>query len=44
MICITGPWAEFALTLLLLKVAVVVVIVVLLISLEQVIPIFACRF
>ena len=43
-ICITGPGPEFAFTSLLVVVAVVVVIAVVVISLEQVIPIFVCRF
>ena len=42
--CINGPGPEFAFTLLLVVVAVVAVVVVLVISLEQIIPIFVCRF
>ena len=43
-ICIIGPGPEFTFTLLLVVVAVVAVIVVVVISLEQIIPIFICRF
>ena len=39
-----GPWPEFAFTLLLVVIAVVVVIVVVVTSLEQIVPIFVCRF
>ena len=41
---ITVPGPEFAFTSLLVAVAVVVVIVVVVISLEQIKPVFACRF
>ena len=43
-ICITVPEPEFAFTLLLVVVAVVAVTVVVVISLEQIMPIFVCRF
>ena len=44
MTCITGGGPEFAFTLLLVVAAVVAVIVALAISLEQIIPVFICRF
>ena len=45
MICITGLESEFAFILLLVVVvALLLVVVIVVISLEQIIPIFVCRF